>query len=501
MQRFIREDDFVKSIAQSLQYISYYHAPDYIRHLAESYHKEESPAARNAIAQILVSSRMAAIARRPVCQDTGVANVFVKMGMGARLKTDRPLDDLVNEAVRIAYADKANPLRATMVRDSEFDRTNTRDNTPAITHVEMVAGGTIRITVAAKGGGSENKARFTVLTPSASVADWVVSTVEGLGAGWCPPGLIGIGIGGSAEKSMLLAKEAVLEPIDMMDLRSRGPRNRHEEMRIEIYDRINALGIGAQGLGGMTTVVDVKIRSYASHAASKPVGLIPQCAADRHISFTLDGSGPAQFTPPSPDLWPDIVLEKAQGSARRVNLDTLTREEAAAWKAGETLLLSGKLLTGRDAAHARMAAMLQRGEPLPVALDGRAIYYVGPVEAVRDEIIGPAGPTTSSRMDAFTGLMLGQGLLVMIGKAERSPAAIGEIRKHRAAYLIAIGGAAYLVARAVKSARMVAFEDLGMEAIRELVVEDMPVTVAVDATGESIHTSGPRQWRSPFAKA
>jgi fumarate hydratase, class I len=499
MQGVIREDDFVKSIAQSLQYISYYHAPDYIRHLAESYRREESPAARNAIAQILVSSRMAAIAQRPVCQDTGVANVFVKMGMGARLETDRPLGDLVNEAVRIAYTDKDNPLRATMVRDSEFERINTRDNTPAITHVEMVAGNTIRVTVAAKGGGSENKARFTVLTPSASVADWVVSTVEGLGAGWCPPGLIGIGIGGSAEKSMLLAKEAVLDPIDMMDLRSRGPRNRQEEMRIEIYDRINALGIGAQGLGGMTTVVDVKIRSYASHAASKPVGLMPQCAADRHISFTLDGGGPAHFTPPSPDLWPDIVLEKAQGSTRRVNLDTLTRDDVAEWKAGETLLLSGKLLTGRDAAHARMAALLERGEPLPVALNGRAIYYVGPVEAVRDEVIGPAGPTTSSRMDPFTGLMLEQGLLVMIGKAERSPAAIGEIRKHRAAYLIAVGGAAYLVARAVKTARIVAFEDLGMESIRELVVEDMPVTVAVDTTGESVHTSGPRQWRSPFA--
>jgi len=499
MQGVIREDDFVNSVAQSLQYVSYYHAPDYIRHLAESYRQEESPAARNAIAQILISSRMAAIAQRPVCQDTGVANVFVKIGMGARLQTDRPLGDLVNEAVRIAYTDRDNPLRATMVRDSEFDRTNTRDNTPAITHVELVAGESIRVMVAAKGGGSENKARFTVLTPSASVADWIVSTVEGLGAGWCPPGLLGIGIGGSAEKSMLLAKEVLLEPIDMTDLRRRGPQSRLEEMRIEIYERVNALGIGAQGLGGLTTVVDVKIRSYASHAASKPVGLIPQCAADRHISFTLDGSGPAQFAPPSPDLWPDIVLEEAQGSARRVNLDMLTRDEVAEWKAGETLLLSGKLLTGRDAAHARMAEMLQRGEPLPVSLDGRAIYYVGPVEAVRDEVIGPAGPTTSSRMDGFTGLMLEQGLLVMIGKAERSPATVEQIRKHGAAYLIAVGGAAYLVARAVKAARILAFEDLGMEAIRELVVEDMPVTVAVDAAGESIHTSGPRQWRSPFA--
>jgi fumarate hydratase class I len=415
------------------------------------------------------------------------------------LQTDRPLGDLVNEAVRNAYTDRDNPLRATMVKDSEFDRTNTRDNTPAITHVEMVAGNSIRVTVAAKGGGSENKARFTVLTPSASVADWVVSTVEGLGAGWCPPGLIGIGIGGSAEKSMLLAKEALLEPIDMTDLLQRGPQNRLEEMRIEIYERVNALGIGAQGLGGLTTVVDVKIRSYASHAASKPVGLIPQCAADRHISFTLDGSGPARFAPPRPELWPDIVLEEAQGSARRVNLDTLTRNEVADWKAGETLLLSGKLLTGRDAAHARMAGMLERGEPLPVALDSRAIYYVGPVEAVRDEIIGPAGPTTSSRMDAFTGLMLEQSLLVMIGKAERSPATIDEIRKQGAAYLIAVGGAAYLVSKAVKAARIIAFEDLGMEAIRELAVEDMPVTVAVDASGDSIHTSGPRQWRSPFA--
>jgi fumarate hydratase, class I len=497
----ISEDDFVKSIADSLQYISCYHAPGYIRHLAEAYRKEESPPARNAIAQILMSSKLAAMARRPICQDTGVANVFVKLGMGARLNSERPLGELVNEAVRIAYTDKDNPLRASMVRDPEFDRVNTRDNTPAVTHVEMVAGNSIHVTVAAKGGGSENKARFTVLTPSAPVADWVVETVGRLGAGWCPPGLIGIGIGGSAEKSMLLAKEALLEPIDMTDLLSRGPTNAVEEMRVAIYGRINALGVGAQGLGGMTTVVDVKIRSYGAHAASKPVSLIPQCAADRHISFTLDGSGPAEFIPPSLDLWPDIEPGEVQRTARRVDLDAITREEVAGWRAGETLLLTGKLLTGRDAAHARMAAMLQKGETLPVALRGRGIYYTGPVEAVRDEIIGPAGPTTSSRMDGFTAQMLEQGLLLMIGKAERTAPAIDAIKKHGAAYLIAVGGAAYLVAKAVKSARIVAFEDLGMEAIRELAVEDMPVTVAVDAEGTSIHSIGPSQWRSPLARA
>ncbi len=484
MHRVIHEDDFVSSIAEGLQYISCYHPADYIAHLAEAYAKEESPAARNAIGQILANSRMAAIARRPICQDTGVVNVFVKLGAGAHIETRRALADLVNDAVRAAYTNGDNPLRASMVRDPEFDRSNTGDNTPAITHVELVAGDEVRVTVAAKGGGSENKARFTVLTPSASVTDWVVKTVESLGAGWCPPGILGIGIGGSAEKSMLLAKESLLERIDMTQLRQRGPSTPLEKMRIEIYDKINALGIGAQGLGGMTTVVDVKIRSYAAHAASKPVSLIPQCAADRHIAFTLDGSGPAQFAPPRLDLWPAIMEQDLQGAARRVNLDALEREEVSTWKAGETLLLSGRMLTARDAAHARLVSMIQKGEPLPVSLEGRCIYYVGPVDAVRDEVIGPAGPTTSSRMDRFTEALLEKGLLLMIGKAERGGATNEAIRRHGAAYLIAVGGAAYLVSKAVKSARIVAFEDLGMEAIRELTVEDMPVTVEVDASGK-----------------
>jgi fumarate hydratase class I len=496
MQSLISEDDFVTSIAEGLQYISCYHPPDYISHLSEAYGREKSEAARNAIAQILLNSRMAAMARRPICQDTGVVNVFIKLGVGARLATSRALADLVNVAVRAAYTDKDNPLRASMVRDPEFDRTNTRDNTPAITHVEVVEGNAIAITVAAKGGGSENKARFTVLRPAASAAEWVVSTVEQLGAGWCPPGIIGIGIGGSAEKSMLLAKQSLLEPIDMTALLERGPSNRTEEMRIALYERINALGIGAQGLGGMTTVVDVKVRTHPAHAASKPVSLIPQCAADRHISFTLDGSGPAVFTPPSLDLWPDIGIDEIQGPARRVNLATVSRAEVAAWKAGETLLLSGTMLTARDAAHARLVSMIGRGEALPVDLRGRCIYYVGPVDAVRDEVIGPAGPTTSTRMDPFTEAMLQQGLLLMIGKAERGPETVDAIRRHGAAYLIAVGGAAYLVSKAVKSSRLAAFEDLGMEAIREFTVEDMPVTVAVSAGGDSVHTSGPALWRS-----
>jgi fumarate hydratase class I len=497
MSQPITEEDLIGSLADALQFISYYHPEDYIRHLAESYQRERSPAAKNAMAQILVNSRMAAMGHRPICQDTGVVNVFMKIGMGARFATTRPLDELVNEGVRRAWKSDTNPLRASMVREPLFDRRNTGDNTPANLHVEMVAGDTVEIHVAAKGGGSENKSRFTVLEPSDSVVDWVVRTVETLGAGWCPPGLVGIGVGGSAEKAMLMAKQSLLEPLDMTELRARGPSSKLEEMRIELYEKINALGIGAQGLGGLTTVLDVKIKTFPVHAASLPVGLIPQCAADRHAHFTLDGSGPVQLTPPSLDLWPEIPTDGLSQGARRVDLDTLTRAQVATWRAGETLLLSGRLLTGRDAAHLRMTRMLAAGEPLPVDFRDRAIYYVGPVDAVGDEVVGPAGPTTATRMDRFTEAMLAQtGLLVMIGKAERGPATIETIRAHGAAYLIAVGGSAYLVSKAIKSARVLAFEDLGMEAIHEFVVADMPVTVAVDVQGTSIHREGPAHWRT-----
>lgn len=493
----ITQGDFVGSIAEALQYISIYHPPDFIAHLARAYDREKSPAARQAMAQILVNSRMAAIGGRPMCQDTGTVNVFVKIGMEARFAFTRPIGELVDEAVALAYTDPDNPLRASIVADPIFERRNTRTNAPAVTHVEMVAGSRVDIHVAAKGGGSENKAKFAALNPNDSIRDWVLKTVEGLGAGWCPPGLLGLGIGGTAEKAMLMAKESLMAPIDMTELQARGPASKLEEMRIDLYEAVNALGIGAQGLGGLTTVLDVKIATWPVHAASLPVGLIPQCAADRHLHFTLDGSGPAVFAPPSIDLWPDIALEGA-GEVRRVDLDRLTREEVASWRAGETILLSGKLLTGRDAAHKRMAAMIEKGEPLPVDLKDRAIYYVGPVDAVRGEAVGPAGPTTSTRMDPFTDLILEKtGLLVMVGKAERGVETVKSIAGHGAAYLIAVGGAAYLVSKAIKHSRVLAFDDLGMEAIHEFTVEDMPVSVAVDTTGASIHESGPRQWRAP----
>ena len=500
MSRPITEEDLVTSIADALQFISYYHPADYIRHLAGAWAEEESPAARNAMAQILANSKMAALGRRPICQDTGVANVFMKIGMGARFATEKPLQELVDEGVRRAWKNEANPLRASMVAEPLFDRKNTGDNTPANLQVELVAGDTVEIHVAAKGGGSENKARFVVLEPSESVVDWVLRTVETLGAGWCPPGLIGLGVGGSAERAMLLAKQSLLEPIDMSALRARGPSSRLEEMRIELFEKINALGIGAQGLGGLTTVLDVKIKTFPTHAASLPIGLIPQCAADRHVHFTLDGSGPADLVPPDLGHWPEISLDGLTDQARRVDLNALSRADVATWRAGETLLLSGKLLTGRDAAHLRMTRMLAAGEPLPVEFRDRAIYYVGPVDAVGGEAVGPAGPTTATRMDRFTEAMLAKtGLLVMIGKAERGPVAIEAIKAHGAAYLIAVGGAAYLVSKAIRSAKVLAFPELGMEAIHEFEVVDMPVTVAVDATGTSIHRTGPAQWRRPAA--
>lgn len=492
----IRQDDLIQSVADALQYISYYHPVDYIKSLTKAYEREQSPAAKDAIAQILVNSRMAALGRRPICQDTGMATVFAKIGMEVRFDTKRGLADLVDEGVRRAYLHEDNPLRASMVADPLFARRNTRDNAPGIVHAELVPGDTVEVTVAAKGGGSENKARFVTLNPSDSVADWVVETIPTLGAGWCPPGLIGLGIGGSAEKAMLLAKESLLDPIDMADLQARGPASPEEELRLDLYGRINALGIGAQGLGGLTTVVDVKIKTYPTHAASMPVGLVPQCAANRHVHFVLDGMGPAHFEPPDLSDWPEIALERTAHTARRVDLDRLTREEVASWRPGETLLLSGRLLTGRDAAHKRIVDGIRAGKPPPVDLRGRVIYYVGPVGAVRDEVVGPAGPTTATRMDKFVPTLLAEtGLLAMIGKGERGPQAIEAIARHGAASLVAVGGAAFLVAKAIRRSRVVAFADLGMEAIHEFDVEDMPVTVAVDARGNSIHRIGPAAWR------
>jgi fumarate hydratase class I len=493
----IRQDDFVQSIADALQFISYYHPLDYIQALGRAYEREQSPAAKDAMAQILVNSRMCADGHRPICQDTGAVVVFLKVGMDVRWDATLSVEQMVNEGVRRAYTDPDNVLRASMVADPLGARKNTRDNTPAIIHTELVPGGHVEVKVAAKGGGSENKSRFTILNPSDSLVDWVLRTVPTLGAGWCPPGMLGIGVGGTAEKAMLLAKEALMEPIDIDELIARGPSNRLEELRLELYDKVNALGIGAQGLGGLTTVLDVKIRDFPTHAASLPVGLIPNCAATRHVEFVLDGTGPAVLTPPRLEDWPQVTW-KAGGDARRVNLDAITKEEIATWQPGDRLLLNGRLLTGRDAAHKRIADLLARGERLPDGVDftNRFIYYVGPVDPVRDEVVGPAGPTTSTRMDKFTEMMLGQlGLVGMVGKSERGPTAIESISKHGAVYLMAVGGAAYLVAKAIRGARMVAFEDLGMEAIREFVVEDMPVTVAVDARGNSVHQTGPAEWR------
>jgi len=492
----IREEDFVQSVADALQYISYYHPADYIEHLGRAYAREQSPAAKDAIAQILTNSRMCAEGHRPICQDTGIVNVFIKAGMELRWDTRRSLQELVDEGVRRGYMATENRLRPSIVADPLFTRKNTGDNTPAVVHVEMVAGNTLDVTVAAKGGGSENKSMLTMLNPSDSLVDWVLETVPEMGAGWCPPGMLGIGVGGTADKAMVLAKESLMDAIDMHELLERGPSNKLEEMRIEIYEKVNALGIGAQGLGGLTTVLDVKIKTFPTHAASKPVAMIPNCAATRHAHFVMDGSGPVALDPPSLDTWPDVHW-KPSADSRRVNLDALTREEVRGWKPGQTLLLSGKMLTGRDAAHKRMADLLNSGQDLPpgVDLNGRVIYYVGPVDAVRNEAVGPAGPTTATRMDKFTDLMLTKtGLFAMIGKAERGPVAIEAIRKHGSAYLIAIGGAAYLVSKAIRKARVVAFEDLGMEAIYEFEIKDMPVTVAVDATGESVHETGPKVW-------
>lgn len=498
----IRQKDLITSVADALQFISYYHPTDFIKAMGQAYSREQGPAAKDAIGQILANSRLCALGHRPICQDTGIVVAFVNVGMDVRWAASLTVEEMINEGVRLAYTDPNNPLRASIVTDPAGKRTPTRDNTPAVVHTSLVPGNTVTVYLAAKGGGSENKAKLAMLNPSDDIAEWIVQTVEKLGAGWCPPGILGVGIGGTAEKATLLAKQSLFDPVDMADLKAHGPSNKDEELRITLHDRINALGIGAQGLGGLTTVLDVKIRSFPTHAASKPVAIVPNCAATRHIHFTLDGSGPALLEPPALDDWPQIDWQP-DAQARRVDLDSLCRDDLTTWKPGETLLLSGRLLTGRDAAHKRLVELLAKGEPLPNGLDFRNkfIYYVGPVDAIAGEVIGPAGPTTATRMDKFTEPMLAKtGLLGMIGKAERGKDAIESIKRHRATYLIATGGAAYLVAKAIKSARILAFPELGMEAVHEFVVKDMPVTVAVDVNGESVHQTGPALWKTNIIK-
>ena len=496
MATTIRQQDVIQSVADALQYISYYHPLDFIQAVNRAYEREESQAAKDAMAQILINSRLCAEGKRPICQDTGIVTVFVKVGMNVSWDAELDLEAMINEGVRQAYTHPDNVLRASILADPAGARKNTKDNTPAVIHTQVVAGDKLDITVAAKGGGSENKSKMVMLNPSDSIVDWVVKTVPTMGAGWCPPGMLGIGIGGTAEKSALLAKESLMDPIDIDELRARGPQNRIEELRLEIMDKVNALGIGAQGLGGLTTVMDVKILDYPTHAASLPVTMIPNCAATRHAHFTLDGSGPADLTPPKLEDWPEITWD-AGPTARRVNLDAVTRADIQDWQPGETLLLSGKMLTGRDAAHKRMVELYESGEGLPEGVDlkDKFIYYVGPVDPVRDEVVGPAGPTTATRMDKFTETMLEKsGLMGMIGKAERGQVAIDSIKKHKAVYLMAVGGAAYLVSKAIRKSRVVAFADMGMEAIHEFEVEDMPVTVAVDSQGASVHQTGPAEW-------
>jgi fumarate hydratase class I len=500
MTTIIRQDDFIESIADAFQYISYYHPLDYVKALGEAYEREENPAARDAIAQILTNSRMSAEGHRPICQDTGIATVFLKVGQDVRWDAKLSVTDMVNEGVRCAYSDPTNILRASVLADPAGTRTNTRDNTPAVIHYELVAGEGLEVICAAKGGGSEAKSKMVMLNPSDSVVEWVLKTVPTMGAGWCPPGILGIGIGGTPEKAMLLAKESLMAPVDIHELKVRGPASRAEELRLELYEKVNRLGIGAQGLGGLTTVVDVKVLDYPTHAANLPVAMIPNCAATRHVHFHLDGSGPAHLPTPRLEDWPTVTWAADTKTSTRVSLDTLTKEQVASWKPGQTLLLNGRMLTGRDAAHKRIMDMLSRGEKLPVDFTNRVIYYVGPVDPVGDEVVGPAGPTTATRMDKFTETMLAQtGLIAMVGKAERGPAAIEAIRRHRSAYLMAVGGAAYLVSKAIKAAKVVGFADLGMEATYEFEVQDMPVTVAVDATGESVHETGPKLWHQKIA--
>ena len=496
----IRQDDFISSVADALQFISYYHPLDFIQGVHEAYLKEENPAAKDAMAQILINSRMCAEGQRPICQDTGIVTVFLKVGMNVQWDSEMNVTDMVNEGVRQAYMHPDNVLRASILADPAGKRQNTKDNTPAVIHYEIVEGDQVEVHVAAKGGGSENKSKMVMLNPSDSIVDWIVKTVPTMGAGWCPPGMLGIGIGGTAEKAAVMAKESLMEPMNIHELRERGPQNRVEELRLEIMDAVNELGIGAQGLGGLTTIMDVKIMDYPTHAASLPVCMIPNCAATRHTHFTLDGTGPAVLTPPNLDDWPEVTFEVGENT-RRVNLDEITPEAVKDWKVGETVLLNGKMLTGRDAAHKRMIEMLDNGEELPVDLKGRFIYYVGPVDPVRDEVVGPAGPTTSTRMDKFTRQILeSTGLLGMIGKSERGPMAIEAIKDNEAVYLMAVGGAAYLVSKAITASKVLAFPEMGMEAIYEFEVKDMPVTVAVNTSGESVHTTGPAKWKDLIAK-
>ncbi len=491
----IKQADFIDSVTDALQFISYYHPPDFIEAMYQAWQQEKSPAAKDAILQILVNSRMCAEGKRPICQDTGIVTVFLKIGMNIRWKSELSVEEMVNEGVRRAYCHPDNVLRASILADPIGERCNTQDNTPAVIHMQVVAGDTIDVAIAAKGGGSENKAKMVMLNPSDSIVDWVLKTVPTMGAGWCPPGMLGIGIGGTAEKAALLAKESLMESIDIHELRVRGAKNRIEALRLELMDKVNALGIGAQGLGGLTTVLDIKIKDYPTHAASLPVCMIPNCAATRHTHFTLDGSGAALQTPPDLSLWPDLRYTPDK-KARRINLNTISKEEITTWRAGEVVLLSGKILTGRDAAHKRIISLLDNGEPLPVDLKGRFIYYVGPVDPVREEVVGPAGPTTATRMDKFTDRLLDEtGLFGMIGKAERGDAAIQSIKRHKAVYLMAVGGSAYLVSKAIVAAKVLAFPELGMEAIYEFEVKNMPVTVAVDSRGESVHKTGPEKWQ------
>ena len=498
----IKKQDFIDSIADALQYISYYHPLDFVQAAKAAYDREANPAAKDALAQILINSRMSAEGHRPLCQDTGIVTCFVKIGMQVQWDSDMTVQEMVDEGTRRAYTNPDNPLRASVLADPAGSRKNTKDNAPAVVHIDMIPGNKVEVSIAAKGGGSENKSKMVMLNPSDDVVEWVLKTVPTMGAGWCPPGMLGIGIGGTAEKAAVLAKEALMEHIDIQELIARGPETTEEKLRVELYDKVNKLGIGAQGLGGLTTVLDVKVKSAPTHAASKPVVMIPNCAATRHVHFELDGSGPAELTPPKLSDWPEITRE-AGGNVRRVNVDGITKAELARWKSGDTVLLSGKILTGRDAAHKRIADMLKNGEGLPEGVDftNRFIYYVGPVDAVRDEVVGPAGPTTSTRMDKFTDMMLGEtGLIGMIGKSERGPKTVESIKQHKAVYLMAVGGAAYLVAKAIKKARVVAFADLGMEAIYEFEVEDMPVTVAVDSQGNNIHETGPAYWSAKIAE-
>ena len=497
----IKQEDLIESVAAALQFISYYHPTDYIRHLARAYEREQSAAAKDAIAQILTNSRMCAEGKRPICQDTGIVNVFLKIGMDVRFEGFAgSITDAINEGVRRGYNNTDNKLRASVVADPQFERKNTKDNTPAVVHMEVVPGNTLDVQVAAKGGGSENKSKFVMLNPSDSLVDWVLKTVPTMGAGWCPPGMLGIGIGGTAEHAMLMAKQSLMEDLDMSDLLARGPQNKTEELRVELYEKVNALGIGAQGLGGLTTVLDIKIMMHPTHAASKPVAMIPNCAATRHAHFVMDGSGPVYMDPPSLSEWPEVHWMPDTQKSKRIDLNTLTAAEVASWTPGQTLLLNGKMLTGRDAAHKRIQDMLAKGEKLPVDFKNRVIYYVGPVDPVRDEVVGPAGPTTATRMDKFTDMMLEKtGLIAMVGKAERGPIAIESIKNHKSAYLMAVGGAAYLVSKAIKGAKVVGFADLGMEAIYEFDVRDMPVTVAVDSSGISVHNTGPKEWQERIA--